>query len=71
MEEELKYRKYTKKSLVASRDLPTGSVLSDGDLTFMRAEEMGLPPDQSTRLIGKQTRRFIARYQLVREEDVE
>lgn len=71
LEEELKYRKYAKKSLVASRDLPTGSVLSDGDLTFMRAEEMGLPPDQSTRLIGKQTRRFIARYQLVREEDVE
>jgi len=71
LEEELKYRKYAKKSLVASRDLPTGSVLSDGDLTFMRAEEMGLPPDQSSRLIGQQTRRFIARYQLVREEDVE
>jgi len=69
--EELKYRKYAKKSLVASRDLPAGSVISDEDLTFMRAAEMGLPPDQSTRLIGKQTRRFIARYHLVREEDVE
>jgi len=69
-EEELKYRKYAKKSLVASRDLPTHSVISDEDLTFMRAEEMGLPPDQSTRLIGKQTRRAISRYQLVREEDV-
>lgn len=69
--EELKYRKYAKKSLVASRDLPVGTVISEEDLTFMRAEELGLPPDQSTRLIGKQMRHAIARYHLVREEDVE
>lgn len=70
-EEELKYRKYAKKSVVASRDLPADSVISDEDLTFMRAEKMGLPPDQSARLIGKQTRRAIARYHSLREEDVE
>jgi len=70
-EEELKYRKYAKKSLVAKRDLVPGEMISDNDLTFMRADEMGLPPDQSARLIGKKTRRAIARYHLVREEDVE
>jgi len=70
-EEELKYRKYAKKSLVASRDLPKGSVISDEDLTFMRAEEMGLPPDQYARLVGRRVRHAIARYHLVREDDVE
>ncbi len=68
--EELKYRKYAKKSLVTSRDLPAGMVISDQDLTFMRADDLGLPPDQSWRLVGKTTQRPIARYHLVREEDV-
>jgi sialic acid synthase SpsE len=69
-EEELKYRKYAKKSLVADRDLPAGTVITEDDLTFMRAEDLGLPPDQSDRLIGKETNRRIDRYHLVREEDV-
>ena len=69
--EEMKYRIYAKKSLVAKRDLAPGETISDNDLTFMRAEKMGLPPDQSSRLVGKQARRAIARYHLVCEEDVE
>ncbi len=69
-EEELKYRKYAKKSLVADRDLPAGTVITEDDLTFMRAEDLGLPPDQSDRLIGRETHRRIDRYHLVREEDV-
>lgn len=68
--EELKYRKYAKKSLVARRDLPAGTVLTEDDLTFMRADDLGLQPDQSVRLIGKKTRGPINRYHLVREEDV-
>ncbi|MBN1887078.1 MAG: N-acetylneuraminate synthase family protein [Thermoflexales bacterium] len=68
--EELKYRKYSKKSLVASRDLPAGAPIAETDLTFMRADELGLPPDQGRRLIGKTTRRPIARYHLIQEEDV-
>jgi len=68
--EELKYRKYAKKSLVASRDLPAGTIISDQDLTFMRADDLGLPPDQSWRLVGKTTQRSIAKYQLVQEKDV-
>lgn len=69
--EELKYRKYSKKSLVASRTLPAGSEIGEGDLLFMRAEELGLPPDQSGRLLGRTTRREIPAYQLVLEEDVQ
>jgi sialic acid synthase SpsE len=69
-EEELKYRKYSKKSLVASRDLPVGTVVSEQDLTFMRAEKLGLPPDQGWRLVGRTAKRPIPRYHLIREEDV-
>ena len=69
-DEELKYRKYSKKSLVAGRDIPAGAVLQDNDLTFMRAEELGLPPDQSHRLVGRTAKSDIAKYQLVRLEDV-
>ena len=69
-EEELRYRKYAKKSLVASQDLPAGKIISDKDVTFMRAEELGLPPDQSWRLVGKTTNRPVSRYQLIRAEDV-
>ncbi len=68
--DELKYRKYSKKSLVASRDLLKGTQITDADLTFMRADTLGLPPDQAYRLIGKTTRRKIRSYHLVLEEDV-
>lgn len=69
--EELKYRKYSKKSLVAARLLPIGSLIGESDLLFMRAEELGLPPDQAARLLGKTTRREIPAHQLVLEEDVQ
>lgn len=36
--EETKYRKYAKKSLVASRDLAAGTPVMDGDLLFMQAD---------------------------------
>lgn len=68
--EELKYRKYAKKSLVASRDLPVGAVIGEADLTFMRAAELGLPPDQASRLVGRTTRQAIPAQRLVLEEDV-
>lgn len=69
-DEELKYRKYAKKSLVAARNLSEGETISDEDLTFMRAEDLGLPPDQNWRLLGKTMRRSIDKYHLIREEDV-
>jgi len=68
--DEMKYRKYSKKSLVAARDLVSGMVLKDGDLLYMRAEELGLPPDQADRLIGRQIRCDIGAYQLVLESDL-
>jgi sialic acid synthase SpsE len=69
-EEEVKYRKYAKKSLVTGRALPAGSRVTEDDLLFMRADDLGLPPDQAYRLIGRVTQRDIAAQHLIWEEDV-
>ncbi len=70
-EEELKYRRYAKKRLVASCYIPAGSVLTEDDILFMRAEELAMTPDQADRLLGQRTVRDLSRYELFHEEDVE
>ena len=69
-QEEVKYRKYSKKSLVASRALAKETIISPEDLQFMRADALGLPPDQAERLIGRATRRAIPAFHLITEDDV-
>jgi sialic acid synthase SpsE len=68
--EEVKYRKYSKKSLVASRDLAEGQIIAPEDLLFMRADSLGVPPDQAERLVNRKTRHPIAAYHLVTEDDL-
>ena len=68
--EEIRYRRYAKKSLIASRALGAGEVMSEAVLTFMRADDIGLPPDQASRLVGRRLKHPVARYHLIREEDV-
>ncbi len=68
---EVKYRKYSKKSLVAGHDLKQGAMIKEADLAYMRADDLGLPPDQAFRLIGRVLKHDIARFHLVDEEDVE
>ena len=68
--EELKYRKYCKKSLVAACGLPAGVAITAEHLAARRAPSLGLPPDQAGRLIGRKTKREIAVDELVIEEDV-
>ncbi|MDP3722496.1 MAG: N-acetylneuraminate synthase family protein [Candidatus Omnitrophota bacterium] len=67
---ELRYRRYAKKSLVASRPLAAGTRLTEADLVFMRADRLGLPPDQAGRLVGRMTKRKIETYHVIQEEDV-
>lgn len=69
-EEELKYRKYSKKSLVAARDLKVGTKISEEDLIVMRADSLGLPPDQAYRIVGRTTNRKIKAFHLVLESDL-
>jgi len=68
--DELKYRKYSKKSIVARHDLPKDTLISESDLLFMRAPGLGLPPDKLEELIGHSTKRGLLRYELVLKDDV-
>lgn len=68
--DELKYRRYAKKSIVACRSLAMGTRIAAEDLRYLRAADLGLSPDAAPRLIGRITRRAIGPYELVREEDV-
>ena len=69
-EEELRYRKYSKKSIVAARDLTAGSELVRDDVFFMRSDSLGLPPDQFERLYGRTVKNDIAAYKLIQDDDV-
>ncbi len=69
-EEEMKYRRYAKKSIVAARDLPGGTRVQESDLKFMFADSLGLPPDRSHEIIGRITQKPIAGFQLITENDV-
>lgn len=68
--EEVKYRRYSKKSLVASRDLAQGHVIAPEDLLFMRADSLGVTPDQAERLVSRKIRRPISAYHLITEDDL-
>ncbi len=70
-DEEKQYRKYAKKSLVATRNISQGERLSASDLRPMRAPELGLPPDQADKIVGRLAIDDIQAFQLVTEEDVE
>lgn len=69
-DDEIKYREFQKKSIVATRDLPAGTELAYEDLTFMRAESLGLPPDKLEMIIGRTARRDIPAFQSLSEGDL-
>lgn len=68
--EEMRYRKYSKKSLVTACELAAGHTIGAEDLIVRRAATLGLPPDQAQQLVGKMTKRAIPIYEIVTEEDV-
>jgi len=66
--EEIKYRIYAKKSIVAAVDLKKGTRLATADITWMRAEKLGLPPANLPKLIGKKLTKSVNKYQLILED---
>ncbi len=68
-EEENKYREFQKKSIVASRDLDKGHILTTDDLAFMRAQELGYSPEKLDLIIGKIITCEIKAYQTITEKD--
>ncbi len=68
--EEVKYREFQKKSIVASRDIVMGTVLTEDDIVFMRAEELGISPDRYETVIGRTTTQAIEAYRPLLEKDL-
>lgn len=68
--DEERYRKYSRKTIVAARDLPAGHVLAPGDLQFMRTGELGLSPAEASLLLAKRLVRSIPRFGHVTAADV-
>jgi N-acetylneuraminate synthase len=59
-----------RKSIVARRDLPVGTVLSDRDLA-LKKPGTGLAPDKWSRVLGRRLKRRLAADSLVLEQDLE
>ena len=69
-EDEKKYREFQKKSIVATRALQAGAVITDSDVAFMRAETLGLSPDKIGQVVGKKLMKNISEYQLIMEDEI-
>lgn len=65
-----RYRRYSKKSIVAARDLEAGQVLGAVDLLFMRTGKLGLPPADAPLLLNRPLARRIAKFELLTVADV-
>lgn len=70
-ESELKYRKFQKKSIIATRDLKKGDVLNREDVYFSRNNEVGIPPTQFPKMEGQTLKRDIDQYENLKLEDLE
>jgi len=68
--QEEKYRKYSKKSLVAAKDLPANHILTLEDLSYMRGDKLGLPTDHASSIVGRTTRTAIPAYHVISGDDV-
>ena len=60
----------SRKSLVASRNIPTGTIISKTDLTLKRPGT-GMPASHVAELIGKKTSRDIPINKLISLYDIE
>ncbi len=67
---DLATRGIARRSVVAARDLPKGTVLQQGDLDYVRPAG-GVPPTEARQLIGRRLNTTLAIHQLIRWADVE
>ena len=68
--EEIKYREFQKKSIVAAGPLSMGSVLKANDLAFLRAETLGMSPSQIDAVVGKTLTQDIAAFETITEDSL-
>jgi len=68
-EGELKYRTYSKKSIVAKIDIPKGTKILRENIEFLRNEQPGIPPDKFNEIQGKIAKRDIKQYHNLTYDD--
>lgn len=68
--QEIRYREFQKKSIVLSKNISKGSIISSDDITFMRAEKLGLPPNKANLVIGKSLLKDSKAFELILLDDV-
>ncbi len=68
--DELKYRKFQKKSIVAARPIKAGETITVNDINFLRADQLGVPPDQADSIIGRVAKKELSTYQNISKDDV-
>ena len=61
-EDALRYRKISRKKIVANKDIESGEVFSDENLDFMRADD-GIECSQFTRLVGKNSKKSYRKFE--------
>ncbi len=61
-EDEQKYRRICKKSIVAAKDIPAGEILTDKHFLYMRSSP-GIPPIDAPKLLGHKVKNMIKQYE--------
>ncbi len=69
-EAEKKYRVYSKKSIVVKHDLPARHVVKDDDVVFLRATELGVPPDKLDQVLGRKLSTDLRAFSVLNYEDL-
>jgi N,N'-diacetyllegionaminate synthase len=68
--EEIKYREFQKKSIVAANALSRGRILETNDISFMRAETLGFSPNQIDAVVGKTLTQDIAAFETITQDSL-
>lgn len=64
-QEELQYRKYSKKSLVTRHPLEKGHLIKENDLVPKRAHKLGVPADSVNSIVGKYVKEAVGEDELI------
>lgn len=68
-EDEEKYRKLAKKSIVAGMNLKPGELITQDKLLFMRSTP-GLPPTEYSKIIGRKINKYLNKYDNITWKDI-
>jgi len=70
-ENDMVYRKFQKKSIVAAADLAKGEPVTRNKIKFLRSPEPGLSPDQAHLVLGKKATRNIRKFTTLAVSDTD